>query len=329
MLQKFFILTLTLILVGCGLNAPTATPASKSGVIRVGFPTNPDTGDVPSLMAQELLQAQGYTVQNIIFATPDLEVAALSSSDVDITNGSTRTHWAAAEKGVDVVTLMEQAGNVWSLVARAELTGCADLDGKRFGVQSAGSISNALLQAYFKRVCPNAKPQTLFIQGSDVRAAAMDAGEIDASPLQIADITNFNNRAPGKYAVLFDFAKSLPQLKTNGVYTRRAFAMQNPEMVRDYIRAVLTVHRNIQQNPQLLYDALVKQLKMEPATAKAIGDTYLAHNIWKPNGDFSLDDAKYTLDFFVEIGSIPPGLDASKITDVTYLNAVLDEIGRK
>ena len=329
MFKKFALACLALLLAGCALNAPTPNPARKSGVIRVAFPTSGDSADVPSFMAHELLRAQGYDVQPIFFATPDLSVAAMANGEADFSNGSTRTHWAAIEKGADIVTIVEQAGNVWSLMARAELKTCADLNGKKFGVQSAGSISNALLQAYFKKVCPNATLETLYIQGSDTRAAAMDAGEIDGAPLQLADVTNFLRQKPGKYAVLFDFAKSLPQLKTNGVYVRRAFATKNPDTVRDYIRALLTVHRNLRENPQLLYDAQVKYLKLEPEQAKEIGDTYLAHNIWKANGDLTPEDVKYSLDFFVEIGSVPPGLDASKIADVSFLNGVLQEIGSK
>lgn len=329
MAKKLYLLVMLCMLAGCALNAPTPTPGRKSGTIRVAYPTGGDTADVPSFMALDLLRAQGYTVEQNHFATPDLSVAAMASGEADISHGSTRTHWAAIEKGADIVTIMEQAGNPWSLMARADLKTCDDLNGKKFGVQSSGSISNALLQAYFQKICPHVTPKILFVQGSEARAAAMDAGELDGAPLQLADVTNFLSQKPGKYAVLFDFAKSLPQLKTNGVYVTRAFAAKNPDMVRDYIRALLTVHRNIRENPQLLYDAQVKYLKLEPERAKEIGDTYLAHNIWKANGDLTPEDVKYSLDFFVEIGSVPPGLDASNIADVSYLNAVLDEIGRK
>lgn len=325
----FGALGIAVILASCALNAPTATPSNKSGTIRVSFPNNGDVADVPSFMAHELLRAQGYDIQPLYFANPDLNVAALANGESDLSNGSTRTHWAAVQKGADIVTLMEQAGNVWSLVARADIQSCEEFDGKRIGVQSAGSISNALLQAYVKNICPNSTPQTLFVQGSDVRSIAMQKGELDGALLQISDVLQMDKQAPGKFPTFFDYAAKLPQLKINGVYTRRAFARQHPEMVRDYLRALLSVHRSIRQNPQLLYDALIKYLKYDADSAKQVGDTYLAHNIWDVNGEFLPEDAKFSLDFFVEIGSLPPGLDAAKIVDMSYLNAVLDEIGRE
>lgn len=332
---SLLLLCAALVLVGCVGNGlppipvPPPPPVKKSGVIRVGFPTSPDAADVPSLMAHELLKAQGYSIERTDFDNPELVVAALAEGRIDISNGSTRTHWAAAQKGADIVTIMQEAANEWSFVARADITACADLNGKKLGVQSAGSISNALLQAYLSQNCPEAKPQVLYVAGSENRIVALQAGELDGTLIEIAEGLQLEKAAAGKFPVLFSFARALPQLKTTGIYTSRAFGTKKPEIVRDYLRAVLTVYRSVRENPQPLYDALQKQLKWDAATAKEIGDAYLAHNIWNVDGDLSQDDVKYSLDLFVKTGSIPPGLDPAKITDTSYLDAVLNEMGRK
>ena len=135
--------------------------------------------------------------------------------------------------------------------------------------------------------------------------------------------------APGKFPTLISFSQALPKLKTTGIYTRAKFAQDHPEMVRDYLRAVLTVYRSIRENPKSLYDALRKHVKMDAATAKLVGDAYIEREIWDVNGGLTTEDVKYSLDFFTQMGSVPTGLDAAKITDLTYLDAVVQQLGQK
>lgn len=310
-------------------SAPTAIPLRKSGIIRVAFPTTPDTADVPSLMAHDLLRAEGYIVQATYFSNPDLAVAALAQGDMDIGNGSTRTHWAAIAKSAKIVTVMEQAANVWSLVTRPDLSSCADLNSRRIAVNSAGSISKALLDAYVKQYCPTILPKVLYISGSDIRSVALQAGEIDGSLLEVADVLRLEKQSPGRYRTLTNYATALPRLKTNGIYATRAFAAQHPEHLRDYLSAVLTVHRQIRENPQLLRDALVKHLSFDAKDAEEVADAYLSRQIWDPNGGMTLDDVQYSIDFFTRMENLSPGLQAVQVYDGTSLAQVLVEIGRK
>src|SRR4051812_2450012 len=119
------------VLGGC---APRITPAGasptlstlpvRSGTIRVGFSTSADFGDVPSLMAHELLTARGYTVEVTTFTGADVETAALLQGELDIANGSMRTIWLGLAKRANALTIMEQVADVWLLVAKSEIMKC-------------------------------------------------------------------------------------------------------------------------------------------------------------------------------------------------------------
>lgn len=307
--------------IGCS----AANPAKPT--LRFGYPTIADTADVPSLMAQEQLRAQGYTIEQHFFENPETLVATIAKGELDFSHGSTRTHWAATEKGAAILIVSEQAGNVWSLVARPELKMCADLEKQKIGVNSAGSISNALVQAYLKQNCPGVTPEMLFMSGSENRAAALQAGALDGAMLELADVLEFDKQTPGKFNTLINFAQALPALKTNGIYTTRQFAQVHPDAVRAYLSEIVRVHRAIRQNPQALYDALVKYLKLDAATAKRVGDAYLAANVWDANGGLKNGDVEYSAAFFTQMGSLPSGLDPAKLHDLTYLNAALQELG--
>lgn len=125
------------------------------------------------------------------------------------------------------------------------LTDCRDLQGQRLAVNSAGSICNALLVVYVHLNCPGIEPEVLYISGSDNRMAALQAGEIEGALLELADMQELERRAPGEFHALINYADALPELKTTGIHAGRAFAEAHPNWVRDYVRAVLMVHREI------------------------------------------------------------------------------------
>lgn len=307
---------------------PTPTPAPKTGTLRVSFSTEADVSDVPTLMALERLRAEGYTVETNFFSAADVQVAALAQGSVDIGNGSTRTAWNVVGKGVEIATIAEQAADAWSIVAIPAIKTCADLHRERVALTSSSSLNAALLNAYLKN-CPGTEPQILTIANSSARAAALLAGELDATPLELADVVELDDKAPAQFHTLVNFATELPQLKTTGVHVSRAFAQQHPDLVRAYLKALLTVHRELRANPQLLADAIARHLKMDAATAKRLGDAYMARNIFDVNGGMTRDGIAYSVDFFTRTGSLPEGLTADKVADLSYLEQTLEEIGRE
>lgn len=321
-----------LILTACaapGLGIAPVPTVSKTGTIRVGFSSNADVGDVPSLMAHELLREMGYTVQATFFSSADVAVAALSQGDVDVGNGSMRTYWAAIAKGADIRTVMEQVALLWSLAAKPQIHDCSMLDGKRFAIASTGSLSSALSNAYFQKNCPGMKPEIVLIADSQNRAAALRAGEIDATPLELSDVIQLRDDAPQSFRELVDFAAALPQIRGTGIHVNRAIATQHPEWVRDYLKAMLGIHRRIKENPRLLVDALIKYLALEPARAQEIADAYLARGAWQVNGNLTRESVASSLDFFIQTRSLPAGLDADQVSDLSYLDSVINELGKQ
>lgn len=327
-------LTVALLVAGCSLaSAQPERDAQRvkgpPGSLRIGFSTAADMGDIPSLMALELLAERGYKTEPIFFSGAELSVAALSKGDVHFGNGSTRTSWAAIAKGADIVTVMEQAANAWSIVSTTDITSCAGLQGKRIAITSTGSLNAALLSAYLQMNCPSIEPRIILIANSENRAAALMAGKIDAAPLETSDFLRVKRMAPGRFHALVDFAASLPRLKTTGIYVNRALARRYPEVVQDYLEAVLTVHRRIQSEPALIEAAIVKHLGIDKAEAAELARFYLAKVLWDVNGGMDLESIAYSIDFFTKSGSLPPGLRDTEVADLTYLDQVLAKIGRQ
>ena len=316
------------LLASCARAAPGPAAETDRPVIRVAYNSEADLEDLPSLLAHEILREHGYTVETIFFAQSELGVQALAQGEADFGHGALRPYWAAVAEGAEVLTLMEHVANAWSIVSLREIIECADLAGRRMAQHSPGGVSKALSDAYIAQACPGVEPIELIIPGSGNRAAALLAGEIDATPLELADVAQLLAQGGDRFHILVRFAEELPGLKTSGVTVRAAFARQHPQAVTDYLQALLESHRRLAEDPGPLVTAAVEQLGLDPETAAAAVEAYMAIDAWHPNGGLDRASVAASLAFYQQMGSLPEGLTAEAVADLTYLEAALDEIGR-
>jgi NitT/TauT family transport system substrate-binding protein len=279
-------------------------------------------------MAHSLLAAEGYEIVPTFFARAQLAADALARGQADVGNGSTRTYWAAIAKGADVVTVMEQVGNGWAIVVAAEIRTCADLHDRRFAITGHGSVSAAISSAYLRDRCPGVEPRIVTIAGSEHRAAALLSGRIDAAPVELAESLYLAARAPGRFRSLVTFADELPSLVTTGIHVNRGWGARNPRAVRAYLKALLTIHRKILRQPDLLVAEARARLRIDPALLRRVAEAHLGAGAWDPNGRLTPTTVRDTLAFFVRSASLPARLTPDRVADLSHLERVLDEIGR-
>ena len=319
----------TFLLAGCGPS--TSSVGSNQALLHldIGYPSAVDVEDIPSLMAHELLVEQGYTVTPTFYSQAELAVAALARGDADFSVGAGRTIWQAISQGAELIPIMEHAANGWLALSVPEIATCRDLDGRRYAHHSEGGVSKAMSDAYILEKCPGTQPEILIIPGSANRAAALLAGQIEVAMVKVADRVEIEAQAPGRYHAVMDFAHDLPMLKTTGVYVNQEFAAQQPEAVKDYIKAVLTIHRQIADDPNVLIPEVNKWLPIDAEILPQVLEAQLAVNTWDVNGGMDEESIQFSLDFFTRAGSLEPGLTVERISDLSYLNEVLNAIGRQ
>ncbi len=330
----------SLILMGCAgsLSIPTAQPvptatppgtAKKSGTIRYGDLTNIDVRDVPTLIALDDLKAQGYTVEISYLAESPLLVDGLSRGDLDIAALNNQTMWTGISKGVDARTIAESIGPTAVVVAKQELKTCADLDGKNLGVPTATTLTTKLVNLYMQQNCPNAKPQIVVVGANDARNAGLENGQLDAALVQSEALLKLERDMPGKFHTLISLPQEFPQVKIDGFQARSKWAQENPEIVKDFLRALLKANRQVNENPELAVQEAVKRVKLDAPTAKQIYESYKALDVWNANGGITKEEIQSTIDFLTKQNNLPTGLTVDRVSDLSYLNAVLDEMGRK
>lgn len=309
-------------------NPQTTARQTKSGTIRFGTFSTPNASSMSWLMALEMLKQEGYTVETTVFASSDTTIESLARGDVDIVGVSVGS-WAAIPKGAKITSLVAHNANPFSIVATQGIANCSDLDGRNFAAGSPGTINSLLVNLYFKQNCGSSAPVLVTLADSQAREAALLGGQVDATTVEIADMQQLSVQAPGRFHTLVEFSKAFPNINFTVAMANLSFTGAHPDIVKDYVRSILAVNRAILANPQLLRDAMVKQLNYTQEQAGATADAYLAAKVWDPNGGLSAESIKTTLGFLSEHGFLPATLQVEDVADLSYLNAVLDEMGRK
>ncbi len=308
--------------------APTDAPR-KTGRIRYLDNANQDVRDVPMHMALDALGAQGYTVERLNFANAPLIVEALARGEGEIASANIQTMWTVIAKGAPARTIAQRFRSTLLVASNQEIKDCRQADGKRIGLPNAPGKNPTLFDLYIKKYCPDITPQLVILPETQARLAALLAGQVDAALMQGDEFLQIEKQAPAKFRVLMPLYQEFPQVQGNGLHVQRAWAEKNPEIVRDFLRALVAANRQVLAQPELLYAEAVKRIALEPATAQSSGEAALQLKVWDANLGLTAASAQATLDFLTNAGSLPKTLKLDDVADLSYLNAVLEEVGRK
>lgn len=325
------VLTATL-MAACSRQAQTVAPAAaprRSGMLRVSVLGISNVIDVPSLMALDALEQQGYQTEVIYFAKGSLLIPALLQGDVDITAANSTRVGAAIAEGADIRVFVGKTNIDYLLVAKAGIQSCRDLDGKAVTFSSRQSVGYVMFEQYILQHCPGISPEIILISGPENRVVSLQAGEVDAAYLGLQDWLLLQKVAPGMFSLLIDFPKEFPEVQLSMFSARCQWTQEHGDMVKDFIRVLLEIHRSIYQDPQLLADGIVRYLEIEPDSADELAQEYLAAQQWDPNGQITMENIQATLDFLRAGDMLAADLTVDQFADLSYLDAVLDEIGRE
>ena len=308
---------------------PTAKPFQGTKDFTVAF-TSIGVSSVPLLAAIDSLRGQGFTIKTPEIAESELSVQGVVKGDFAFSSGTTSAVLNAVQKGGKVKILADRVANEWTVYGAKPIGACKDLEGKKLAIHSEGAVSTAMVRNWLSTECSTTKPTFLVIPGSDNRLKALLANQIDASPLELSDAIALESQAGDKFNQLTSFAKTLPNIHPTTVYANGDFVEKNPDSVRAVLKALLEQHRKIAGDAKYFADITVKYYPgADKKTLDKASAQYVALKMFDVNGGLTEENLKGTVDFFTTAGSVKPGLTVKDVADLSYLQAVLGEIGRK
>jgi ABC-type nitrate/sulfonate/bicarbonate transport system substrate-binding protein len=296
--------------------------------IRVVDGVNMDVRDVPLLMAFDELTAAGHDVQPTYIAGNTLLADTMARGEAEVGIINNQTAWAAVASGADIRTVSEFTAYTGLIAAGTGVQSCHDLHERPVAVPVTTGFAPLMFNLHLRITCPDATPQILVIAEAPSRRAALIAGRIDAAQLPGEQLIALQHEVPGRYHALSVPSREFPGVRVDGLQVRGAWARENPGVVRMLLAAQLRAHRRIRANPALLYEEAARRLKLDPDAAKVVADAHLQQDIWPVNGGLTPGNVQSTIDFLVESGGLPAGVTADGVSDLSYLDAVLTEIGR-
>jgi ABC-type nitrate/sulfonate/bicarbonate transport system substrate-binding protein len=331
-LSSFVALCAAVLSAACGRAAPapeTATVGARATTIRMEVGGTPDATDIARLIAVETLRAQGYAVETLNYADDALMFVGMQQGDVDVASVSDLVGWNAIAQGAPALALLDESRMTVLLAADASIRTCADLHGKPVGTGPVGGGNMLMTHRYVETTCPGTEPQYVRIAGgSPVKLAALAAGAVNATTLELYDWVELPPAYAGRFHVLAWYSDVFPGLTSISTFVRRDFADSYPETVRDLVRAILQARRRI-QDPAVLAEELAKRLGLDPVRARKTAEAFLERQVWDVNGGYTMERLQSHIRFYVDAGALPPTIEAGDVADLSYLEAVLREIGRQ
>src|SRR5690606_38264028 len=218
----------------------------------------------------------GHEVETVELAEPELAIEGLANGTYAISAEATSPALVAMERGAPIKIIADVIGNQWAVYAGEGMTGCDDLVGNPVGIFSEGAVATAMVREWVSQECQTGEPEYLVIGGSDVRAQALLAGEIDATALEIADVVTLAMTTDADLNLLVDFGDVLSELHPQTVYANADFLEESPEEAQTFVTALIDVHVEINADPQRLVELAGTYLDEEPSeTLTAIAEAYV------------------------------------------------------
>ncbi|MEJ3658474.1 ABC transporter substrate-binding protein [Actinomycetes bacterium KLBMP 9759] len=282
----------------------------------------PDITAVPVLAAVDAVRAAGHRVEVVELAEPELAIEGLAKGTYAISAEATSPALIAIEQGAPIKIIADVIGNQWAVYGKTGISSCDDLGGRPFGIFSEGAVATAIVKDWVSTTCtPGKRPDYLTIGGSEVRAQALIAGEIDATPLEMSDVVALESSGASGFTRVVDFASSLPDLHPQTVYANASFLTEHRDVAQAFVTALTREHAAINADPRHLVASVAKYLPdQDAAEVERIARRYVEAKLFDA-GALTEQNVQGTIDFFVRAGVIKPGMTANDAADLSFVES--------
>jgi ABC-type nitrate/sulfonate/bicarbonate transport system substrate-binding protein len=298
---------------------------AKKGKLKFKLATASDgMSGVPVREALERLNFKyGYQGELVFVSNSDLVIAGGASGQFQMGNSSTSAAMKVIQEGGKVKFIGENVKNTWTLVGKNTIKSCADLDGKRLGFHSAGSVSTAMYRNWAVKNCAaSVKPVEQFINGSPNRLIALNADKLDATMMEVEDTLGLGAGTQ----VIANFSKTLPEIKTGLVWANNDFLAQNPDIASQYMYELIFLSAELNQNAETFKRLALKHTKGFEDRMDKIIVAYQQANLFPEDPQQFFKELDLTANFFVGAKVLKPGLVAKDMAILQPLNAAINKL---
>ncbi|HUB96484.1 MAG TPA: ABC transporter substrate-binding protein [Stellaceae bacterium] len=252
-------------------------------------------------------------------------IAALEDGTVEITHVATPFLISSDLAGADAVAIAAEFDNpIYSLVAKPEIRGYADLKGRVLGLaDEAGTIAYSTWKLLAANGVRPADLEVKTVSGTPQRLACLTGGTCDAVPLGQPE--DFEALAKG-YRRLGVTTDAVPAFVYTVTAARRSWAKAHKDVVVRYLRALAASFRFIRDpaHRDQVVRIIVATEAVSAASARATLRLYFEpeRNVLPRAGEIDPDGIRQVIDFMAAQGALKPPLPpVERFIDPRYLRA--------
>ncbi len=308
---------------GAVLVACSSTPAENSSTPAAGSSASADSTeivpadivvgvggqlsntDVFAAVQDGFFADEGLTATTQVLTAGSNAIPQLLSGELTFATVDTTTAINATQQDVGITTVATNTVGIkddtgYGMIVAGADSGIAtpkDLEGKKVQVNALGGTAQVLTQASVQK--DGGDPSKVqFVEIAPPQAiAALQAGQVDAAVLSEPNVTAA--KALGFTAVFNPEQNTVPGLPTFVFVTSTAFAEQNPQVVRQFQRAILAANQALVEDPE--------QIRTIAATSTQVPADVLADIAGLPQfgtEQITGDQVQQYIDLLVEFGAL-------------------------
>jgi len=235
--------------------------------VRGAFPS-PSVQILPMMVAAErgFYKREGLDLELIFVRGASTAVQALLANQIHFIF-SIGPQMPAVWEGNDIILLAQQVGRLtFSLVVTPDIQKVADLRGKKIGVTFGGSTAagtKALLE--LNKINPEKDVEYIGLPGNEPKITAMKQGIISAALL--APPADYLAMKAGLRR-LVSLADIFKDTAFTGLAANRKTIIDNPQMVKRMVRAIVRSVLHTRDNPDDALQVLTKRLGLDREAAQ-------------------------------------------------------------
>jgi NitT/TauT family transport system substrate-binding protein len=250
--------------------------------------------------------------------TTGLQATALAAGELDYSSVGGAVMRSAA-RGLPVKTVMGWWDRPLHILAgKPAIKDIKDLKQKRVAISSIGSTPHMMVKEALKAAGMDPDRDVIFMTmgGSSARLAALQAGTVDATPLDVAFIEKVDQL--GLKNVLY--FGDVVDLSLGGLGVSVEKMKNNPEQIKRMIRATLKGMKFFKTNKEETLDIMKRHLNV---SGQYVGKIYeFAVRSLNENGQFSRKTLATELRLGKEILGLKQEIPEQQVTDWSFVRAV-------
>ncbi len=294
-----------------------ATPAPQAGEKIIYFgsgatPGSPEDYLLPVFTdARASLKAQGYDLQYTSLSTDEVVEAALDRGRIDVALLSMVGLQRAAKAGLKMKWILtNETQNTFVLVVKKDVSDLKQLKGKKVGSQDATSLATAAIPGILGAAGLAATDYTVaYLAGSGARAAALQAGSMDASMMLYTIAAQLVTKSNGDFKIWGGGAAAAPAAMWEGFVASDSFRANKPAATA-FVKAMLDAWTKFYAGDatKMAKDAIALELNelqgLEEVSAAADLKLYQTMKLFPADGGLSTDMFQKMIDTLVAVNQL-------------------------